>query len=115
MVFVQPRHITTMRETRIPAQTFGLRRWMTIAGGAGLIAMAAITAACGSNENEQPTPSSTTTTTATTTTTTTATSPATVAPTEKGLTPDGGNSFGPQVIAPAAPTEPPGVHRHRAQ
>lgn len=37
-------------------------------------------------------------------------SPAT--PTEKNLSPTGGNSFSPEVKAPAAPTGVPGRHRY---
>jgi hypothetical protein len=35
------------------------------------------------------------------------------APTEKSINPNGGNLFTPPVIAPPAPTEPPGVHRNK--
>jgi hypothetical protein len=31
---------------------------------------------------------------------------------EKAINPTGGNLFTPPVIAPPAPTEPPGVHRN---
>ena len=79
------------------------RRRMTVAG-AGLITVAALTAACGTSGNQAP--SSTTTTT--TTTTTPSSAPA--APTEKSINPTGGNLFTPPVVAPAAPTVPPGQH-----
>ncbi len=88
---------------------------MAVAGGAALIAMGAITAGCGNAGNEAP--STTTTPTTTTTTSTTTSPPATTAPppppTQKDISPTGGNLFSPQVIAPPAPTEPPGVHRNR--
>lgn len=87
-----------------------VRRFGLTAGCAALIALGGLTAACGSGGKEAP--SSTTTTTTTTTTTAPATSSATVAPTEKSIDPNGGNLFTPSVLAPPAPTEPPGVHRH---
>ena len=82
-------------------------RVIAVAGGAALIAIGALTAGCANNENRAPS----TTTTTTTTTTTPPTNTAPPSPTEKGLNPTGGNLFSPQVIAPPAPTEPPGVHR----
>ena len=85
------------------------RRLMAVCGGAALIAMGAIVAACGNGGNQAP-PAPTTTSTTTTSTTTI---PPSASPTEKSISPTGGNLFSPQVIAPAAPTEPPGVHRHR--
>jgi hypothetical protein len=77
---------------------------LAVAGGAAVVAMAAGIAGCGSTGNQAP---------STTTTTTTTTPPSTPAPspTEKNINPTGGNLFSPQVIAPPAPTEPPGVHR----
>jgi hypothetical protein len=75
---------------------------VTVVLGAAAIAMAA---GCGSTGNQAPSTTSTTTTT-------TSPAPATTAPpTEKNINPTGGNLFTPQVIAPPAPTEPPGVHR----
>ncbi len=85
-------------------------RVIALASGAALIAIGALTAGCANNEHQAP---STTTTTTTTTTTPPPTSTAPPSPTEKNLSPNGGNLFTPQVIAPPAPTEPPGVHRHR--
>jgi hypothetical protein len=76
------------------------RRMMAVAGGAALIAMAA---ACGSGANQAP--SSTTTTT-----TTTPSSAPPPAPTEKGISPTGGNLFTPPIHAPGAPTVQPGQH-----
>jgi len=77
------------------------------AGGA-LITLGAFTAACGKNQQAP----STSTTTTTTTTTTPPTSAAPPSPTEKGINPTGGNLFTPGILAPPAPTEPPGVHRN---
>jgi hypothetical protein len=74
-----------------------------------LIGLGALIAGCGNNGS--PAPSSTTTTT--TTPTTTPSSSAPVSPTEKSLSPTGGNLFTPDVKAPAAPTEPPGIHRRK--
>jgi hypothetical protein len=34
-------------------------------------------------------------------------------PTEKSLSPSGGNKFSPSVVAPPPPTMPPGNHNHR--
>jgi len=81
-------------------------RMMAVAGGAAaLITMGAVLAGCGSSGNQAPSTSTTTTTSP----------PATTAPpaspTEKNLSPTGGNLFTPRVIASHAPTEPPGVHR----
>lgn len=84
-------------------------RRISVAGAAVLVAVAALTAACGTSGNQ--TPSSTTTTTPTTTTTTAPmTTSAPAAPTEKSINPTGGNLFTPPVVAPAAPTVPPGQH-----
>jgi hypothetical protein len=83
-------------------------RVIAVAGGAALIAIGALTAGCAGNDNKAPS-----TTTTTTTTTTPATSAAPPSPTQKDLDPNGGNLFTPQLKAPPAPTEPPGVHRHR--
>ena len=84
-------------------------RAIAVAAGAALVAIGALTAGCAGNENKAPS----TTTTTTTTTTTPATSAPPPSPTQKDLDPNGGNLFTPQVKAPPAPTEPPGVHRHR--
>jgi len=81
------------------------RDWMAVAGGVGLLALGTLTAACGNSGN--PAPSSTTTTT---TTTTTPPSTAPVSPTEKSISPTGGNLFTPPVVAPPAPAVPPGQH-----
>ena len=81
------------------------RRMLAVAGGAALIALGALTAACGNGGNEVP---STSTTTTTTTTTPSSTPPP--SPTEKSISPTGGNLFTPPVKAPGAPTVPPGQH-----
>jgi Flp pilus assembly pilin Flp len=60
-----------------------------------------------SDDGSVPT-SSTTTTTTTTTTTSPAPAPPPPSPTEKSINPTGGNLFTPPVIAPPAPTAPPG-------
>ena len=78
------------------------RRLGVVAGGAAIIAMGAFTAGCSSTEKQTPS-------TTTTTTTTTTVAPA---PSEKNLDPNGGNLFTPTVLAPPAPTAPPGVHRN---
>ena len=78
---------------------------IALAGCAALVAIGSVVAGCATSEKPSPA-------TSTTTTTTTATTPPpTVSPTEKGISPTGGNSFSPQILAPPAPTEPPGVHR----
>jgi len=80
---------------------------MAVAGGAVLIAVGALTAGCGTSGKQAPS------TTTTTTTTTTAPPPSAPAPTEKSINPTAGNLFTPPVLAPPAPTEPPGVHRNK--
>ena len=85
-------------------------RVIAAAGGVAVIAMVAMTAGCEGTGNQAPSTSTTTTTTTSLSATTTAPS---ASPTEKNINPTGGNLLTPQVIAPPAPTEPPGVHRHR--
>jgi hypothetical protein len=75
---------------------------MAVAGGCALIAIGAFSAAC-ANKGEQA-PSTTTTTT---TTSSSATAPS---PTEKGVSPTGGNLFTPGNTAVPAPTVQPGQH-----
>jgi hypothetical protein len=77
------------------------RRIAAVSGVTALIAMGALTAACSKQAQKAP---------ETTTTTTTTTSATTAAPTEKSINPTGGNLFTPPVVAPAAPTVPPGQH-----
>jgi hypothetical protein len=86
------------------SRRFG-QRIGVFAGGAAIITMIGLTAACGGGGEE--TPSSTTTTT---TTTTTSEAPAAPAPTEKSINPTGGNLFTPPVTATPAPNIPPGQH-----
>lgn len=75
--------------------SFGVRV-AAIFGGAALLTMTSLVAACSKTENQPPqTPSSTA-----------------VSPTEKGISPTGGNKFSPTVVAPPAPTMPPGTHHH---
>jgi type IV secretory pathway VirB10-like protein len=84
------------------------RRLAAISGVTAFIAMGALTAACAKEEQKAP---ETTTTTTTTATTTSAPAPAPEpAPTEKSINPTGGNLFTPPVVAPPAPTVPPGQH-----
>lgn len=75
------------------------RRVSAAVGGAAILAMIGFTAACGSEEKKAPETS--------TTTTTTTTAPS-VEPTEKSISPSGGNKFTPTVKAPPAPTAIPG-------
>ncbi len=75
---------------------------------AGLLAFASLvagSAACSNSEKEAP---STSTTTTTTTTPPPATSTAPVEPTEKSISPTGGNLFTPTVKAPGPQTAAPG-------
>jgi type IV secretory pathway VirB10-like protein len=81
------------------------RRIAAISGVTAFIAMGALTAACAKEEKKAPETTTTTTTTATTTS-----APAAPAPTEKSINPTGGNLFTPPVVAPPAPTVPPGQH-----
>jgi hypothetical protein len=76
------------------------RRVAASLGIAAIISMGALTA-CGGEEKEAPSETSTTTTTTTT---------PPPSPTEKAprLDPGGPNPFSPSVIAPPAPTAPPG-------
>ena len=86
------------------------RRRMALAGGAVLIALGALTTACGTSGNQTPTTTTTTTTTATTTPAPASSAPASPTETEKTINPTGGNLFTPPVVAPPAPTVPPGLH-----
>lgn len=62
-----------------------------------LLAASSLAAGCG-NDKEAPSPSS---------------SSVQVSPTEKSLSPNGGNKFTPTVVAPPPPTQAPGAHNHR--
>src|SRR3954451_20455389 len=81
------------------------RRVAALAGGAAVVAMVGLTASCAKEEQKAP---ETTTTETTTTTTTPHLPPPPPAPTEKSITPTGGNLFSPPVKAPPAPTAVPG-------
>jgi hypothetical protein len=82
-------------------------RLVALVGGGAMIATGALLAGCGHNGEQAPA-----TTTATTTTTTPSSTAVSPSPTEKGINPTGGNLFTPNIKAPPAPTEPPGVHRN---
>jgi hypothetical protein len=84
------------------------RRLAAVLGGAALIAMGAVIAACGNTGNQAPPASTTTTTTTPTTTPPPSTAPA--SPTEKSISPSGGNLFTPPVRATPAPNIPGGQH-----
>lgn len=74
---------------------------------AGLLVFASLAAgsvACSNSEKEAPSTSTTTTTT----TTAPATSTAPTEPTEKSISPTGGNKFSPTVKAPGPQTAAPG-------
>ena len=77
------------------------RRIPAIAGAAAIIALVGLSAACAKEEEKAPETSTTTTTTTTT---------PSAEPTEKAprLDPGGPNPFSPSVLAPPAPTAPPG-------
>ncbi len=81
-------------------------RVAAVIGGAALITMASFVASCSKDENKTPTPATTTTVS------TTPSSSPSATPTEKVLSPTDGNKFSPNVVAPPAPTMPPGNHHH---
>jgi hypothetical protein len=85
------------------------RRTAAISGVAAFVVMGGLTAACAKEEKKAPEKAPETTTTTTTTATTSAPASA-PAPTEKSINPTGGNLFTPPVVAPPAPTVPPGQH-----
>jgi len=87
------------------------RRLVATAGMGAILAMGVLSACA----KEAPAPEKVTVTE--TVTATAPPPPATPAPpppspVEKSINPTGGNLFTPPVIAPPAPTEPPGVHRN---
>lgn len=89
------------------------RRLTATAGGAAIIAMIGLTAACGNNGQKAPetsTTPSTTTTTATTPSSSAETQPPAMAPSEKSLSPSGGNLFTPDITASQQYTPAPGHH-----
>ena len=87
------------------SRLFG-RRVAAISGLSAIIAMGALTAACGKEEQKAPETTAPTTTTSTTPSTSGAGAP----PTEKSINPTGGNLFTPPVQATPAPNVPPGQH-----
>jgi hypothetical protein len=99
------RRVATRTGTFIMSSNRIRPRLIGLAGGAALVVMGAVTAGCGTSANQGPS-----TTTTTTTTTTTSSPSSTPAPTEKSVSPTGGNLFTPRVKAPAAPAVPPGQH-----
>jgi len=76
---------------------------LAVFGGAALIAMGVVIAACGNTGNQAPP-------TSTTTTTTPPPGSAPGSPTEKSISPSGGNLFTPPVHATPAPNIPGGQH-----
>ena len=82
-------------------------RVAAVIGGAALVTMASFVASCSKNESPAPAPSP-----STSTTTSPASSSPSATPTEKGLSPTGGNKFTPTAVAPPAPTMGPGNHHH---
>ncbi|KAA0099004.1 hypothetical protein CIW49_11515 [Mycolicibacterium sp. P1-18] len=79
------------------------RRVAAYAGGAAVVAMVGLTAACGGSSDKAPD-----TTPTTTTAPSSSSSAPSVTPTEKSINPTGGNLFTPPVKAPPAPTAIPG-------
>ncbi|WP_123028836.1 hypothetical protein [Mycolicibacterium stellerae] len=77
---------------------------MVVVTGSALIAIGAFASACGNNGGQTPS------TTTTTTTTAPSSSAAPPSPTEKGISPTGGNLFTPGNTASPAPNVPPGQH-----
>jgi len=85
------------------------RRLAAVLGGTALVAMGAVLAGCGNGGNEAPA-TSTSTTSITTTSTTTTNSAAPASPTEKSISPTGGNLFTPPVSATPPANVPAGQH-----
>jgi hypothetical protein len=85
------------------------RRLVATAGMGAILAMGVLTA-CGSKE--APAPETVTKTVTETAAPPAMPAPPPQAPVEKAIDPTGGNLVTPPVIAPPAPTEPPGVHRN---
>lgn len=82
------------------------RRKLAVSVAATAVVAMGVLSACGGGGTTKETPTTTTTTT-TTTTEPPAPSPS-AAPTEKGMTPGGGNKFTPTVKAPGPQTALPG-------
>ena len=86
------------------------RRLVATAGMGAILAMGVLTACA----KEAPAPETVTKTVTATAPPPPATpAPPPPSPVEKSINPTGGNLFTPPVIAPPAPTEPPGVHRNK--
>lgn len=86
-----------------------VRSARVVAGVAVLAGLAASIVSCSdSGSNAPSTTQSPTTTTTTTTQSPTSSAPPPPAPTEKSISPTGGNLFTPTVRAPMAPTAIPG-------
>jgi hypothetical protein len=98
-------------EMNMPAQRM-TRRLSAVAGGLVILAIVGLTASCAKQEQKAPETSTTTTTTTPSPTTTSPPAAPPVAPTEKSISPTGGNLFTPPVYAPPAPTAIPGTHRN---
>ena len=86
------------------------RRLVATAGMGAILAMGVLSA-CASKE--APAPETVTKTVTETAAPPAMPAPPPQAPVEKAIDPTGGNLFTPPVIAPPAPTEPPGVHRNK--
>ena len=86
------------------------RRLVATAGMGAILAMGVLSAC---SKEQAPAPEKVTVTKTVTETAAPPAAPATPPQTEKSINPNGGNLFTPPVIAPAAPTEPPGVHRNK--
>ena len=86
------------------------RRLVATAGMGAILAMGVLSACAG---KEAPAPETVTKTVTETAAPPAMPAPPPQAPVEKAIDPTGGNLFTPPVIAPPAPTEPPGVHRNK--
>ena len=86
------------------------RRLVATAGMGAILAMGVLSACA--KEEKAPAPETVTKTVTETAAPPAMPAPPPQAPVEKAIDPTGGNLFTPPVIAPPAPTEPPGVHRN---
>jgi hypothetical protein len=93
------------------AATTRTRRCAATIGILALVSLTSLLSACG--DSESPAPTGTPASTSTTSPSPAPSSSSPIEPTEK-YDPSGGNLFTPDVKAPPAPMEPPGVHRHEA-
>lgn len=76
------------------------RRGAVIACAVTVLAVSSLAVGCGNGKEAPSTPAP-------------STSSAPISPTEKSLSPNGGNKFTPSVVAPPPPTQAPGNHNHR--